>query len=808
MKSLSSSSFITLDIGESHTSLADRVRNSPTADYWVLKDTSKRQPKWYVVPAIPLEESDVNEEHRKKRLLALMKRLAVRLPQTQTIVYRGAKAPEKPLLQPARSGYIVALKGTAPIRVLIPHRSADLHPKQRQVEANLIKASGKYFGRMKLSETEPLSVEEVADRPTSAEEADDRASGQEPVRSRGQAGLGKGDGTRFGYIGASKPSISSTELADLTKDLQLPEASYDHSLAVDSGGGAAAAPAPEFEKGDDKPAPAAVSSAEIARGAMPPPPPPPPHLTARAKPPEGPPPKPSFGQAFPWITPTKEHLVQNTTFDIDVSLKPAPAEDVEGSVHIPVQDRTFEFDVHLLFGNRSIWDKLKFSWAQQTIKKAKYKGLTAPKYEGKRGEPDFRTVRVNFYLEHRWCGEGLKNIEILPRKGAVESKIRKPELPQWRRLLNVTTGCAPPDLLVRIQKLSSGKYCWSFLSPYRNFPKFSDEECQIELVGGAQNYVKTHFEPLAKLTLDQLSLYELEGICKDIYRVTPAAFKQVYWQLRNAESESESKITFKTIQIVSDEPFVPWEIMNTQDDVRAPGMDGEILAVRHSVGRWLAEESSQIRPHIPVHDIRIFASDYQKIDTVETKLPWAEQEATDLVKQYHDKPKADRCPLLTQQVLDFLTSGKAQVLHFSCHGRMDQLDPDASVLILEDNDKGFKPLVVTAQPIQKGIGKQHPLVFLNACQVGGTGSELRFVTGWPRAFLTMGASAVIAPLWSIGDESARAIAEKFYACVLAESPISLGEALKKVRSQFSENKQMTYLAYLLYGDPNTMISVV
>ena len=163
---------------------------------------------------------------------------------------------------------------------------------------------------------------------------------------------------------------------------------------------------------------------------------------------------------------------------------------------------------------------------------------------------------------------------------------------------------------------------------------------------------------------------------------------------------------------------------------------------------------------------------------------------------------------MSDEVLKFLKTGTAQVLHFSCHGRMDQQTPSSSALILEDDDTNFTPPVVTIHAIQSGIGSQHPLVFLNACQVGGTGAELRFVTGWPQAFLTMGASAVIAPLWSVGDESARNIAEEFYKFVIGNSPISLGAALQNIRRQFSQNKQMSYLAYLLYGDPTTQISVV
>jgi hypothetical protein len=514
---------------------------------------------------------------------------------------------------------------------------------------------------------------------------------------------------------------------------------------------------------------------------------------------------------FPWIVPSRDHVVQATKFDLEVSLRLTPAQDVQGTAALPVTDEVFEIDVHLLLGSESLWQQLIFSWSQLTIKPARFERITAPAYRGTAAEPDFRAIRVNFYWNHRWCGEGLKNIEILRNAGDLETNpIPKPSEPEWRQWLNVSSGeCAPPDLLVRIQEKSNGTYHWSLVSPHADFRDIPSEKCEMTLKGGAQSYVKSHFEPLAGIALNALTMARLDGTCKQIYMVAPAIFKDVYWQLYHAARENPT-VKLDTIQFVTDEPYIPWEIMRVEDEQRGPNIDGEILSVRHSVGRWLAEESCQIRSLIPLQSMAIFASDYSTVTEVESKLNWAEQEAEDLVGFYANKasPKATRYKLISREVLSFLETGKAQILHFSCHGRMDQQSPNLSSLMLEDDLTNFTPPVVIGQSIQRGIGREHPLVFLNACQVGGTGAELSFVTGWPQAFLTMGASAVIAPLWSVGDDSARIIAEEFYKVVISNSPISLGAALQNIRKQFRGNGKMTYLAYLLYGDPNTMISVV
>jgi hypothetical protein len=382
-----------------------------------------------------------------------------------------------------------------------------------------------------------------------------------------------------------------------------------------------------------------------------------------------------------------------------------------------------------------------------------------------------------------------------------------PSEPAWRTYLNIASEeVVPPDLLVRIQEINTDEYQWSFLSPHKNFHNASKQDCRMVLKDGAMRYVKSNFEPLSRITLNELTMQRLEGSCKQIYDSTPPAFKDAYWELYHA-AKNDGRTKLDTIQFVSDEPYVPWEIMQIADARRGPGIDAEILSVRHATGRWLASESCQLRSNIALKEMAIFASDYSTVPVVQTKLKWAEEEAKELESRYNSKPKATRYKLVSREVTQFLKEGKTQVVHFSCHGRMDQQVPSLSALLLEDDQVNFVPAVVITQSSQRGIGSQHPLVFLNACQVGGTGADLSFVTGWPGAFLTMGASAVIAPLWSVGDDSARSIAEQFYGFVINNSPISLGAALQNIRAQFKNNRNMTYLAYLLYGDPTAQISV-
>ncbi len=90
------------------------------------------------------------------------------------------------------------------------------------------------------------------------------------------------------------------------------------------------------------------------------------------------------------------------------------------------------------------------------------------------------------------------------------------------------------------------------------------------------------------------------------------------------------------------------------------------------------------------------------------------------------------------------------------------------------------------------------LVFLNACEVGASGSVLGNVGGWADAFLSRKFRAFIAPLWAIDEEDgAQVTAELMDAIVTKHQP--LGEALRDLRAKHGAVSP-TFYSYLLYGD--------
>jgi CHAT domain-containing protein len=105
--------------------------------------------------------------------------------------------------------------------------------------------------------------------------------------------------------------------------------------------------------------------------------------------------------------------------------------------------------------------------------------------------------------------------------------------------------------------------------------------------------------------------------------------------------------------------------------------------------------------------------------------------------------------------------------------------------------------------VKKAFSTAKPLVFLNACEVGRQEPALTGAGGFAEAFMALGASGVIAPLWSVKDSIAHEIAQKFYERVRNEPNTPFAQILADLRKQSykAEGGEDTYAAYCFYGDP-------
>jgi CHAT domain-containing protein len=106
--------------------------------------------------------------------------------------------------------------------------------------------------------------------------------------------------------------------------------------------------------------------------------------------------------------------------------------------------------------------------------------------------------------------------------------------------------------------------------------------------------------------------------------------------------------------------------------------------------------------------------------------------------------------------------------------------------------------------IEGAEGRSIRLAFLNACQLAQGRMVLGSYAGIAQAMITIGADAVIAPLWKVDDEVARKVAEAFYPAVFDDglSPAAFLREQRCLTDGVEDTADGTRLAYVYFGHPS------
>ena len=246
----------------------------------------------------------------------------------------------------------------------------------------------------------------------------------------------------------------------------------------------------------------------------------------------------------------------------------------------------------------------------------------------------------------------------------------------------------------------------------------------------------------------------------DIYdKLVPENVREALWSHR---------AQIKAVQVISEEPFIPWEIAYLADPASRE-TNGEDFLGSFGLVRWLhnipwPRAELNLRPD----KFRFAIPDYPE---PRWRLPGAVREADMLQRLFPGAqavhPRSDIVEKMLQQA-----DGAFDVLHFACHGQADgDKIWDASLMMtgrMAGTTYQPDPLEVAQVYASARLGTDgvRPTSFFNACQVGRTGRSLSGVGGFASAFLSPksreGAGIFVGTLWSVGDGSALSFATTFY----------------------------------------------
>lgn len=279
----------------------------------------------------------------------------------------------------------------------------------------------------------------------------------------------------------------------------------------------------------------------------------------------------------------------------------------------------------------------------------------------------------------------------------------------------------------------------------------------------------------------------LQGAGMEMFQSAPEVFKDAYWKMIDADAP------LQTILVASEERSFPWELMvPVRDDESLTEEDLMPLGVRFNMGRWYENGMDKPNP-AAFSDARVVAP------RAEGKKPLsnAENEKKLVLGSFGGESVQ---PCFVKEIDQQLKPWRGSLLHFVCHGETPT--PMVQRLLLDKTEKLTLNRLRAMLGLKGAVHAARPVVFLNACEAGRETISLVGAGGFAKQFVDAGACAVIAPLWSVGDNEAFEVATDFYSAVRAEPETPFGEILRRIRTKAYEgDSKDTYAAYCLYGDP-------
>jgi hypothetical protein len=265
--------------------------------------------------------------------------------------------------------------------------------------------------------------------------------------------------------------------------------------------------------------------------------------------------------------------------------------------------------------------------------------------------------------------------------------------------------------------------------------------------------------------------------------VVPQDLQVLLWELRDK---------IKSVYIQSEEPWIPWEICRLQGNENGRIREGKFLCEAFSVTRWIPGKGTWPK---------LTAKKMGLVVPSDSGLPYAKDEKNYLLSNKPSGCIMDDVPAQLDDVLETLAKGEHNIWHFTGHGGFRDRNPDYSGISLEQG-KHLTPEDLSGEV--ENLGVAHPLVFLNACQVGRTSMSLTDIGGLAKKFVDARAAAFIGAYWSIYDEAAFEFSKEVYRRLFAGTPI--GRAVQEARLVIKPLGNPTWLAYTVFADPFATIT--
>jgi hypothetical protein len=292
-------------------------------------------------------------------------------------------------------------------------------------------------------------------------------------------------------------------------------------------------------------------------------------------------------------------------------------------------------------------------------------------------------------------------------------------------------------------------------------------------------------------------LDSLRGAGKRFWLAAPDNFKKAFWEL------IDGGYPLRSILIVSEEPYLPWELMIPFDQTHS---SRKALGIEFLIGRWVTDGNDDPPQRININNSYVIAPRYKGSRALKSS------DETNYLRENFSGEEIS--PARIKSFQEKVVAKPVTLFHFACHGSAELTGAEGETIPLQsielDDGENLDASQVFGMPeeVEKAFRDSKPLVFLNACKVGQQQPELVGIGGFAPSFISLGANAVIAPLWSVKDMIASKIALEFYKSINESRSNPFSEIIRRIRSKSYESSEGedtrgedTYAAYCFYGDP-------
>ncbi len=282
---------------------------------------------------------------------------------------------------------------------------------------------------------------------------------------------------------------------------------------------------------------------------------------------------------------------------------------------------------------------------------------------------------------------------------------------------------------------------------------------------------------------------KLTGLGRDLWRqLFTGDMRQAYRRFRSS---------VRSLLIISDEPWIPWEMVKPFDDEGEP-LDDPFFAERFELTRWLTG-NRPLPGDINVHALACI--------TGTGHLPLASQEK-DLVTRLTRQGKGvrDETPAVSSvnALIELLEKGGLGLLHFALHGTFDPAMPNEAGLPLADGSV-FRPSDLHG-PAQTQISQDRPMVVLNACSSGRQAWTWTELGGWADRWVRIcGCGAFHWPSLESPRLHGIRVRPRFLRCPGPRRGFGESRSGTRRAAQESSLGNPSWLAYTVYGHPNARL---